>query len=250
MKLIRVDMTTQTIEERAVDEAYRGLGGRGLTSVLINTEVPAGCDPLGPENKLIFAPGTLSGTPLVNTSRLSIGAKSPLTGGIKESNVGGTVAAALGRLGIIAVIIEGQAPEADLCILQIDSDGTVVGGSLYQHILTTDSNVGVQDSDFNISLPGDQPLFVNAADYNFYPAPFSRTIDSAVDSLEDRAGFAQIKNAMGIPVSPILAPDRDAVGLVRADDPSVASPSGQGANVFKDRGGLDRARGGDRSVMR
>jgi len=63
---------------------------------MINEEVPPKCDPLGPDNKLIFAPGILSGTPLVNTSRLSIGAKSPLTGTIKESNVGGTVAAALG----------------------------------------------------------------------------------------------------------------------------------------------------------
>jgi aldehyde:ferredoxin oxidoreductase len=123
MKIIRVDMTTQTIEEQPVDENYLGLGGRGLTSVLINNEVPPECDPLGPENKLIFAPGTLSGTPLVNTSRLSIGAKSPLTGGIKESNVGGTAAAALGRLGIIAMIIEGRAPQDELYFLQVDTDG-------------------------------------------------------------------------------------------------------------------------------
>jgi aldehyde:ferredoxin oxidoreductase len=61
---------------------------------MINNEVPPTCDPLGPENKLIFAPGLLSGTALVNTSRISVGAKSPLTGGIKESNAGGTVAAA------------------------------------------------------------------------------------------------------------------------------------------------------------
>jgi aldehyde:ferredoxin oxidoreductase len=94
-----------------------------LTSVLINDEVPPACDPLGPQNKLIFAPGTLSGTTLVNTSRLSVGAKSPLTGGIKESNVGGTVAAALGRLGIGAVIVEGQAPEGELYLLQIDESG-------------------------------------------------------------------------------------------------------------------------------
>jgi aldehyde:ferredoxin oxidoreductase len=128
MKLIRVDMTTQSITEQKVGEAYLGLGGRGLTSVIINTEIPPGCDPLGPENKLIFAPGTLSGTPLVNTSRLSIGAKSPLTGGIKESNVGGTAAAALGRLGITAVIIEGQAAEGDLYFLHVDSAAAGPGG--------------------------------------------------------------------------------------------------------------------------
>ena len=102
---------------------YIGLGGRGLSSIMINAEVPPKCDPLGPENKLIFAPGLLTGTPLVNTSRISIGAKSPLTGGIKESNAGGTVGAALGHLGITAIVIEGQAPEGELYFLTIDEKG-------------------------------------------------------------------------------------------------------------------------------
>jgi aldehyde:ferredoxin oxidoreductase len=123
MKFITVNMSTKTIAVGDVPEQYRGLGGRGLTSVMINAEVPPTCDPLGPENKLIVAPGLLSGTSLVNTSRISIGAKSPLTGGIKESNAGGTVAAALGRLGITAIIVEGQSPEGDLSILRIDKQG-------------------------------------------------------------------------------------------------------------------------------
>jgi aldehyde:ferredoxin oxidoreductase len=123
MKFIKVNMTKKTIDVEDVPEKYRGLGGRGLTSIMINTEVPPKCDPLGLENKLIIAPGLLSGTPLPNTSRISIGAKSPLTGTIKESNAGGTVAAALGRLGITAVVIDGQASEGDLSILRIDKDG-------------------------------------------------------------------------------------------------------------------------------
>jgi len=123
MKFIKVNMNKKTIGVEDVPEKYRGLGGRGLTSIMINQEVPPTCDPLGPDNKLIFAPGLLSGTPLPNTSRISIGAKSPLTGTIKESNSGGTVAAALGRLGITAIIIEGQAPEGDLSILVIDKAG-------------------------------------------------------------------------------------------------------------------------------
>jgi len=123
MKFIRVNMSEKTINIEDVPQDYAGLGGRGLTSIMINAEVPPKCDPLGPENKLIFAPGFLSGTPLPNTSRISIGAKSPLTGTIKESNAGGTVAAALGRLGITAVVIEGQAPEGELCFLRIDGKG-------------------------------------------------------------------------------------------------------------------------------
>ncbi len=123
MKILRVNMTAGSTREEAVPQEYVGLGGRGLTSTMINAEVPPRCDPLGPENKLIFAPGLLSGSPLANTSRISIGAKSPLTGTIKESNVGGTVSAALGRLGIAAIVIEGQAPEGELSFLKIDEAG-------------------------------------------------------------------------------------------------------------------------------
>lgn len=123
MKFIRVDMSTGTVRVEDVPRDYAGLGGRGLTSTLINAEVPPRCDPLGPENKLVFAPGFLTGTPLPNTSRLSIGAKSPLTGTIKESNVGGTVSAALARLGITAVIVEGQPPQGSLRLLRIDEKG-------------------------------------------------------------------------------------------------------------------------------
>jgi aldehyde:ferredoxin oxidoreductase len=123
MKILRVDMTTGTITNEDTEPAFTGMGGRGLTSFFVDKEVPPMCDPLGPENRLIFAPGYLSGTPLVNSSRLSIGAKSPLTGGIKESNVGGTVAADLGHIGISAIIIEGQPEKNQFFILKIDQAG-------------------------------------------------------------------------------------------------------------------------------
>jgi aldehyde:ferredoxin oxidoreductase len=123
MKLIRVNMSEKSIRIEDVPQDYAGLGGRGLTSTMVNAEVPPKCDPLGPENKLIFAPGFLSGTSLPNTSRISVGAKSPLTGTIKESNVGGTIATALGRLGITAIVVEGQAPEGELSVLRVDEQG-------------------------------------------------------------------------------------------------------------------------------
>jgi aldehyde:ferredoxin oxidoreductase len=123
MKFIRVNMTDKSVRNEEVPEKYLGLGGRGLTSIMINHEVPGTCDPLGPKNLLIFAPGSLSGTPLVNTSRVSVGAKSPLTGTIKESNAGGTIAADLGRLGITAIIVEGKPEENDMNFLKIDAKG-------------------------------------------------------------------------------------------------------------------------------
>ncbi len=123
MKIIRIDMTTGTIKNEILEPAFTGMGGRGLTSFYIDKEVPPMCDPLGSENKLIFAPGYLSGSSLVNSSRLSVGSKSPLTGGIKESNVGGTVAADLGRIGISAIIVEGKPKKDKAYILTIDKDG-------------------------------------------------------------------------------------------------------------------------------
>lgn len=125
MKFIRVNMNTRSIVEETAADTFLGLGGRGLTAAVINAEVPPECDPLGPENKLVIAPGLLSGTPLVNTSRISIGAKSPLTGGIKESNAGGTAGDAMGRLDIAALIIEGQAPAGELYLVKIDENGSV-----------------------------------------------------------------------------------------------------------------------------
>ncbi len=122
MKFLRVNLTDQSIHWEKCSEPYSGLGGRALTSTMINREVEPTTDALGADNKLIFAPGYFAGTPLINTSRLSIGAKSPLTGGIKESNVGGTVAFSLARLGIAAIIIEGQATEGTCFLLSIDDN--------------------------------------------------------------------------------------------------------------------------------
>ena len=126
MKILRVDMESGTIHNEDTEPAFTGMGGRGLTSFYINKEVHPMCDPLGPENKLIFAPGYLSGSSLVNSSRLSVGAKSPLTGGIKESNVGGTFAADLGHIGISAIIIEGKPKKGHFFILKIDQTGNAV----------------------------------------------------------------------------------------------------------------------------
>ncbi len=76
---------------------YTGLGGRALTSSLVAKEVPPLCSPIGAENKLVIAPGILSGTIAAMSGRISVGAKSPLTGGIKEANAGGQAAQVTGK---------------------------------------------------------------------------------------------------------------------------------------------------------
>jgi len=111
-KIFRVNMSNLTTSIEDVPESWAGHGGRGLTSTIVAAEVEPTCHPLGPKNKLVIAPGLLSGTIAANSGRLSIGAKSPLTGTIKESNSGGTAAQLLARAGCKAIIIEGL-PEKD-----------------------------------------------------------------------------------------------------------------------------------------
>ncbi|MBE9470825.1 MAG: aldehyde ferredoxin oxidoreductase, partial [Chloroflexi bacterium] len=87
-KILRVNMTDRTATYEDVPEKYKFLAGRGLTSTLIYDEVDPTCHPLGPNNKLVFAPGIVTGTNAPSSGRISVGGKSPLTGGIKESNSG------------------------------------------------------------------------------------------------------------------------------------------------------------------
>lgn len=109
--LLRINMKTREVRKEGVPPEYERLGGRGLTDKILLTEVPATCHPLGSENKLIFAAGLLVNTGFPNCARISAGAKSPLTKGIKESNSGGRFAHELGNLGFLAIVLENK-PES------------------------------------------------------------------------------------------------------------------------------------------
>jgi aldehyde:ferredoxin oxidoreductase len=130
-------------------QEWTNLGGRGLTSTVVATEVPPTCEPLGKYNKLVFAPGLLTATAAANSGRLSAGFKSPLTGGIKESNAGGTAAQSLEKLGIKAVIIEGMPKEGKWYGIHIDKDGAAIkedseflGKGNYEVIKTLSDRLG------------------------------------------------------------------------------------------------------------
>ncbi len=102
--------------------AYAGLGGRALTSTLVAKEVPPTCHPLGEENKLVIAPGLLSGSAAAMSGRISVGCKSPLTGGIKEANAGGQPSQMIGRLGYAAIVLEGKPADETLYRVYINKD--------------------------------------------------------------------------------------------------------------------------------
>jgi aldehyde:ferredoxin oxidoreductase len=112
-KILRVDLTKGTTAAEEMDEATfkRHPGGRALIAHYLLTELPRGAEPLGPENLLIFAMGVLTGTPLSGASRHAVGAKSPLTGGFGEAEVGGFWGAELKRAGWDAIVVAGASPK-------------------------------------------------------------------------------------------------------------------------------------------
>lgn len=123
-KFLRVNMTNLTAKLEDVPSKYRLMGGRGLTSAITSDEVPPTCHPLGPNNKITIAPGIVTASGAPTAGRLSIGAKSPLTGTIKESNAGGVAADKLARIGIKAIIVEGQPKEkGKFWVLKVDKSG-------------------------------------------------------------------------------------------------------------------------------
>lgn len=123
--ILRIDMSDLSTTRESLPEEWARYRGRALTSAIVFKEVPPLADPLGPDNVLVFAPGLLGGTTAPNGGRLSVGAKSPLTGGIKESNSGGQAAQALARVGIAALVVKGspQDPGA-MYVLEISPDGS------------------------------------------------------------------------------------------------------------------------------
>lgn len=119
----RINMRARSLEREPVLDSWERLGGRALLARIMLDEVIPTCDPLGTDNKLIFAPGLLVGHMLSSCDRISIGAKSPLTGGVKEANAGGRTGLQLTHLGIKALIIEDQ-PEGDgLWTLHLSTEG-------------------------------------------------------------------------------------------------------------------------------
>ena len=127
-KILRINMGPDG-DPKYTEESlggYQGLAGRGLTSGIVSKEVPPLCYPLGENNKLVIAPGMLSGSAAAMSGRISVGCKSPLTGGIKEANAGGQGSQVLARLGYAAIVLEGKPKDDTLYKIMINKDGVQI----------------------------------------------------------------------------------------------------------------------------
>ncbi|MEJ2598694.1 MAG: aldehyde ferredoxin oxidoreductase N-terminal domain-containing protein, partial [Anaerolineales bacterium] len=139
-KILRINMSELRATYEDVPEEWARWAGRGLTSSIVYDEVDPTCHPLGPHNKVVIAPGRVSGSPAAPSSgRTSFGGKSPLTGGIKESNAGGLSGQQIAKLGLAAIILEGQPEKGKWYTLVVTKDGVkfedasdLVGKGMYE----------------------------------------------------------------------------------------------------------------------
>ena len=120
--MLRVDLTTRTFRKEAFSQAFaeKWVGGRGFAAKILYDELEPGIDPLGPENKLIVALGPIAGIPAPNTGKAIVAAKSPMTGGYGDGNLGTVAAVQLRKAGYDVLIVEGRADRPTLLYIEDD----------------------------------------------------------------------------------------------------------------------------------
>jgi len=167
--LLRINTVTGDAKKESVNSKEFLLGGRTLSSYLVSEEIPAACNPFGKDNKLFFCNGALSGTTVSSSDRLSIGSKSPLTGGAKESNAGGIVGLRMAQQGLRTIILE-DAPAKDSAwkIIVIGKDKTelidgsfLAGKGVYEKSDLLSEKFGKKAGCMTIGPAGENLLFAS-----------------------------------------------------------------------------------------
>ena len=132
-KYLRINLSNKKIkkEEYDIEFAHKWVGGRGFAIKILWDELKAGIDPLGPENKLIVALGPISGLPIPNTGKVVVAAKSPLTGGYGDGNLGSKVAYQIRKAGYDYLIIEGKAEKPTLINIEDDKIELLPAGDVW-----------------------------------------------------------------------------------------------------------------------
>ncbi len=157
-KILRVDLTTGGISEEELKEedCRMFLGGSGLATKYLFDEVPAGADPLGPDNELIFMTGPLTGTESPSAGRYCVVTKSPLTGFWGEANSGGSWGVYLKNSGFDGIIFKGVSPKP-VCLVINDGRAELRDASHLWGKGVTDTDRLMKEElgeDFNIACIG------------------------------------------------------------------------------------------------
>jgi len=123
-RILRVNLTKGKAVTQEFDSkfALNWLGGRGFAAKILWDELKPGTDPFSPENRLIFATGPLTGASLPSSGKLLVAAKSPLTGGYGDGNIGTWACVMMRKAGYDALIVEGRAEKPT--IIKIEDDKT------------------------------------------------------------------------------------------------------------------------------
>ncbi|MHB0980340.1 MAG: aldehyde ferredoxin oxidoreductase C-terminal domain-containing protein [Thermoleophilia bacterium] len=219
--IIRIDLATGAASAAPLSGELAGLGGRGLTSALVAAEVDPTCDPLGPDNLLVFAGGILAGTSVPNSGRLSVGAKSPLTGGIKEANAGGQAARKLANLGARAVAVSGAASE--LSLIEIDASGTRVKPAPQLKGLGTYATVEALRADY-----GDDATFICCGPAGEMGAKAAAVVTTTPDYLPRTAARGGLGAVMGSKNLKALVISDAGAGRAAVADPEALKAAASG----------------------
>ncbi len=213
-KILRVNMTDRTATYEDVPDKYKFLGGRGLTSTIVCDEVDPTCHPLGPNNKLVFAPGIVTGTNAPTSGRISVGGKSPLTGGIKESNAGTGWSQLVARLGLKAIIVEGYPEDDGWWGLHITKDGVTffpadeyAGKGLYEVYPLLFEKFGQKVGIAGIGITGEKKGSNAGICFN--------DIDNRPSRYSGRGGLGAVAGSKGLKF--IVVDGKDAPGVEFAD---------------------------------
>ncbi len=213
-KVTKLHLTEKSYSTDLLHENDSDFGGRAFTSRWLDEQVNPGCDPLGPCNDLIVATGLLAGSGASSSYRTSIGAKSPLTGGIKESNTGGKAGYAMSQLGLRALILHGVASDWQQIYIskaqvQFISALELMGKNIYETVHILQQTYGKQAVVIAIGPAGEMGLSASSigiSDMDGIPARHSA-----------RGGLAAVMGSKKIKAIVIDHVDSSAPGAVDED---------------------------------
>jgi len=131
--ILRINLTTGAVKKETYTEefAQKWVGGRGFAIKILYDELAPGIDPLGPDNKFVVAVGPIAGIPAPNTGKTVVAAKSPLTGGYADGNLGTRITEHLRRCGYDVLIVEGRAAAPSYIVLEDDKVSILPAGEVW-----------------------------------------------------------------------------------------------------------------------